>query len=126
MNNRYQVAPLGYPINNIAATTATGIAEKAAARYFRANAAQYYIDRTRIIAWGYSMGGDPANLLGIASANEAPKFEVGKNLQYSDRVEAVLDWCGMTDIIKPAWINGGEAPTRIHTGTLRNPVKPTI
>ncbi len=126
MNNGYQVATLGYPINNIAATTATGIAAKAAVRYFRANAAQYHIDPTRIIAWGYSMGGDPANLLGIASANEAPKFEVGKNLQYSDRVEAVLDWCGMTDIIKPAWIDGGDAPTLIQHGTLDTSVKPSM
>lgn len=126
INNSYQVATLGYPINNIAATTATGIAAKAAVRYFRAHAAAYNIDPTRIIAWGYSMGGDPANLLGIASTNEAPKFEVGANLQYSDRVEAVLDWCGMTDIIKPSWIDGGDAPTLIQHGTLDTSVKPSM
>ncbi len=126
MKNGYQVATFGYPINNVAATKATGIAAKAAVRYFRAHAVRYNIDPTRIIAWGYSMGGDPANLLGIASAGEAPQFEVGKNLQYSDRVEAVLDWYGMTDIIQPSWIDAGDAPTLIQHGTLDTSVLPKM
>lgn len=126
MNNGYQVSTIGYPINNIAATTKTGIAAKAIVRYFRAHAAQYHVDPTRIIAWGYSMGGDPANLLGIATKTETPQYEVGQNLQYSDRVEAVLDWCGMTDIIKPSWINSSDAPTLIQHGTLDTSVKPSM
>jgi acetyl esterase/lipase len=126
INNGYQVVTLGYPINDVAATTATGIAAKAAVRFFRAHASTYNIDPKRIIAWGYSMGGDPANLEGIATASEAPQFEVGQNLQFSDRVEAVLDWYGVTDIIKPAWINSSDAPTLIQHGALDNVVKPSI
>lgn len=124
INNGYQVATFGYPINDIAATTATAIAARSAVRYMRAHATQYKIDPKRIAAWGYSMGGDPANLLGIASDNEAPQY--GTNSLISDRVEAVLDWYGVTDIIKPAWIDSADAPTLIQHGALDNVVKPSI
>ncbi len=72
---------------------------KAAVRFLRANAAKYNLDPARIGAWGMSSGGHLAALLGTTSGVEELEGKEGNNDQ-SSQVQAVCDWCGITDMFK--------------------------
>lgn len=69
---------------------------KCAVRSFRAAAALYNIDPTRVGAWGDSAGGHLASILGTTSV--AQGWDVGQYLTYSSRVEGVADWFGPDDL----------------------------
>jgi acetyl esterase/lipase len=69
---------------------------KCAVRFFRARAAWYNIDPGRIGVWGTSAGGHLASMLGVA--DESAGFDVGEYLEYSSRVQAVVDMFGPADL----------------------------
>lgn len=70
---------------------------KLAIRYLRANADKYYIDTDRIGVWGVSAGAHLAALLG--TSGDHPELEgMGGWQEYSDKVQAVVDNYGPTDI----------------------------
>ncbi|MBV8142174.1 MAG: alpha/beta hydrolase, partial [Verrucomicrobia bacterium] len=71
---------------------------KAAVRWLRAHAEEFGIDPNRIGVWGASAGGNLAALLG--TTGEVRDFEVGENLGYSSRVQAVCDFFGPTDFLQ--------------------------
>ena len=71
---------------------------KAAVRWLRANASKYNVDPEHFAAWGSSAGGHLVAMLG--TAGDAKEFDVGKNLEQSSRVQAVVDWFGPTDFLK--------------------------
>jgi len=72
---------------------------KAAIRFLRAHGPDYNIDTTRIGAWGSSAGGHLAALAGTSARVAELEGELD-NLEYSSRVQAVVDYYGPTDILQ--------------------------
>jgi acetyl esterase/lipase len=68
---------------------------KAAIRWLRAHAATYHIDGNRIGVWGSSAGGHLVALLG--TTNNLKTYDVGENLNFSSKVQAVCDFFGPAD-----------------------------
>jgi acetyl esterase/lipase len=71
---------------------------KAAVRWIRAHAATYHFDPDHIGAWGHSAGGHLAALLGT-SGDVAALEGGGDNLNYSSRIQAVVDLSGPIDLV---------------------------
>jgi alpha-L-fucosidase 2 len=70
---------------------------KLAVRWLRANAARYQVNPDRIGCWGESSGGHLAALMGVTG--ERPELEgAGGSAGTSSRVQAVVDFCGPTDV----------------------------
>lgn len=97
--NGYAVASLNYRLSDEAIFPAQIYDCKAAIRWLRAHAAEYDLDPTRFGAWGPSAGGHLASLLG--TSNDVPDLEgtLGGNMQFSSRVQAVVDWYGPTNFL---------------------------
>lgn len=74
---------------------------KCAVRYLRAHAAEYNLDPDRIAARGASAGGHIVSLLGLADASAG--WDVGEYLEYSSRVQAVVDIFGPSDLTDEAF-----------------------
>jgi acetyl esterase/lipase len=81
---------------------------KAVVRFVRANAEKYQIDTSFIGITGYSSGGHLAALAGtsglikgytVGSITEDIEGNVGRFLNYSSSVNAVVDWFGPTDFL---------------------------
>jgi acetyl esterase/lipase len=117
--NGYQVAALDYPIRYPHPELNSAEAGKAAVRFLRAHADQYHIDPTRFICWGSSGGGWPCTIMG--TTDKSSKLDIGANLNYSSRVEAVLDWFGITDL---QYITPDDAPFLIQQGDKDKSVPP--
>lgn len=69
---------------------------KCAVRSLRAHADEYNLDPDRIGAWGGSAGGHLVSMLGTTDASAG--FDVGEYLEYSSRVQAVVDMFGPADL----------------------------
>jgi len=76
---------------------------KCAVRSIRAHAEEYNIDPEHIGAYGGSSGGQLVALLG--TADESAGFDVGEYLQFSSRVQSVVDLYGPTDLVKQYRLN---------------------
>ena len=112
LNNGYLVATLDYPAQYPVTNNYDAEAGKAAVRFFRANADTYHIDPTRIVAWGSSGGGNPITIMG--TADKSAGLDVGQYLDYSSRVEGVLDWYGD---VNTTYVTSDDAPFLIQQGT---------
>jgi acetyl esterase/lipase len=78
---------------------------KAAVRWLRANAARYGVDPARIGAWGESSGGQIASVLGVTGGVAElegdvplPPGSARSEGPVSSRVQAVVSFCGPTDM----------------------------
>ncbi len=91
----YAVASINYRLSGTAIFPAQIIDCKAAVRWLRVHAGYYNIDPRRFAAWGGSAGSHLAALLG--TAEDIPEWEQGNFLEFSSRVQAVVDWFGPTD-----------------------------
>ena len=91
----YAVASINYRLSPEAVFPVQLEDCKAAIRWLRAHSDELGIDPNRIGVWGASAGGNLAALLG--TTGEVRDFEVGENLGYSSRVQAVCDFFGPTD-----------------------------
>ena len=69
-----------------------------AIRFLRANAAFYHIDPERVAVWGDSSGGHAALMVGVTG--DLPEFKTEDCAEYSDAVNAVLDFYGPTDVTR--------------------------
>ena len=98
--NGYSVASINYRLSGEAIFPAQIYDVKAAIRWLRANAAQYNLDATRFGAWGPSAGGHLASLAGTSNDVADLEGTLGGNLQYSSRVQAVVDWYGVIDFLQ--------------------------
>lgn len=76
---------------------------KCAIRFLRANAPQLHIDPNRIGVIGASAGGHLASMLGLT--RQRTSFGVGKYLDESSAVEAVVDEYGPTDLTSSVWLH---------------------
>jgi alpha/beta hydrolase fold len=95
----YAVASINYRLSSEAVFPARLEDCKAAVRWLRAHDAdEFGIDPNRIGVWGASAGGNLAALVG--TTGEVRDFEVGENLGYSSRVQAVCDFFGPTDFLE--------------------------
>jgi acetyl esterase/lipase len=72
---------------------------KCAVRFLRAHADEYNLDPERFGAIGPSAGGHLALLLGVTDTTAG--FDVGEYLDYSSRVQAVVDLYGVADLTPP-------------------------
>jgi acetyl esterase/lipase len=81
---------------------------KAVIKYVRANAGKYSLDTSFIGITGFSSGGHLASLAGtsgnvrqykIGSATIDIEGNVGQYLNYSTKVDAVVDWFGPIDLL---------------------------
>ena len=80
---------------------------KAALRFLRANADKYKLDTTFVGITGFSSGGHLSALAGVTNGMKTRTVgsttmdlegTVGSNLEYSSRVDAVVDWFGPVDM----------------------------
>lgn len=95
---------------------------KCAVRSLRAHAAEYNLDPNRIGAWGGSAGGHLVSLLG--TTDKSAGFDVGEYLEYSSRVQAVVDMFGPADLTVQ-FSGGYESARRVFNGfdaALASPV----
>jgi acetyl esterase/lipase len=95
---RYAVASINYRLSPEAVFPAQLEDCKAAIRWVRAHAEGFGLDPNRIGVWGASAGGNLAALLGTTGA--VRDFDVGENLGFSSRVQAVCDFYGPTDFLQ--------------------------
>lgn len=81
---------------------------KAVIRFIRANSAKYSLDTSFIGITGFSSGGHLAALAGttgnvkqftLGNASVDIEGKVGKYLNYSTKVDAVVDWFGPIDLL---------------------------
>jgi acetyl esterase/lipase len=94
----YAIASLNYRLSQHACFPAQIEDCKAAVRWLRAYANTYGLDPLHFASWGESAGGHLAAMLGTAGHERS--FEVGEHLEYSSRVQAVLDFFGPTDFLQ--------------------------
>lgn len=69
---------------------------KAAVRYLRAHSEEFNIDPKRIGVLGDSAGGYLAQMVGVT---DDKKFSSGDNLDFSDKVQAVVSLYGLSDLL---------------------------
>lgn len=112
MKSGFAVASMNYRFSNAAIYPAQLEDAKAAVRFLRANAAQYHFDPKRIAAFGNSAGGHLAALLGTTGGVKPLEGKLG-NPNESSKVQAVVDWCGPTDLL-----------TIEEQGGIDNPLRP--
>ncbi len=84
---------------------------KGAVRFLRANAHLFDLDPDRFAAWGTSAGGHLAALLGTSAGDPFLEGDVGGNEGVSSAVQAVIDYCGPTDLL--TWADDVEDPPGI-------------
>lgn len=95
----FAVASISYRLTDVAIFPAQIHDCKAAVRWLRAHAADYGYDASRIGVAGSSAGGHLAVLLGTSGGVKELEGEVGGNLDYDSRVQAIVDYYGATDFI---------------------------
>jgi acetyl esterase/lipase len=96
----YAVASINYRLSSEAIYPAQIYDTKAAVRFLRANATQYYLNPEKFSAWGASAGGNLVSLLGTTcGVAELEGAELG-NADQSSCVQAVVDWFGPIDFLK--------------------------
>jgi acetyl esterase/lipase len=96
----YAVVALNYRLSWEAIFPALVQDVKAAVRWVRENAKWYYLDPTRIAAWGGSAGGYLSIMLGVsAGVPELEDLSLG-NPDQPCNVQAVVDWFGPTNFLK--------------------------
>jgi acetyl esterase/lipase len=93
----YAVASINYRLSQHAVFPAQLEDCKAAVRWLRAHAIGYGLDPDRFGAVGASAGGHLVALLG--STGDVKEFDVGADLEFSSRVQAVVDLFGPTDLL---------------------------
>jgi acetyl esterase/lipase len=98
LNDGYAVASVNYRLSQHAIFPAQIQDCKAAVRRLRSLAEKLNIDPNRFGAWGPSAGGHLVAMLG--TAGDVNEFEVGENLEYSSKVQAVVDYFGPTDFLQ--------------------------
>ncbi len=124
LKDGYAVASVDYRFSQDAPFPAQIEDCKAAVRWLRAHADEYHLDPKHFAAWGSSAGGHLVAMLGTAGKVKA--FDVGDNLKFSSRVQAVVDYFGLTDLaVLPEHSQAADSPeSRLIGGAIRdNPEK---
>ena len=96
----YAVAAVNYRLSGEATFPAAINDVKAAIRWLRAHAGEYQLDPARFAAWGDSAGGNLAALAGTSGGVVALAGPDPRNADQSDRLQAVVDWCGPISFLR--------------------------
>lgn len=96
LNHKIAVASINYSLSGSAKFPRPLEDCREALNWIVENGKQYGLDTTRIGIWGVSSGGHLALML-IAN-NEIPGSKSFNHDSYIDRIKAVCDWCGQTDL----------------------------
>src|SRR5262245_38192891 len=104
----YAAASINYRLSSQAVFPAQIFDCKGAVRFLRANAKKYGLDTDRFAAMGGSAGGHLAALLGTSGDVADLEGRVGKHRDGSNKVQAVCDIFGPTDLarLSPPGLNG--------------------
>lgn len=94
VNHGYVVVSVNYRLSKEAIFPAAISDIKAAIRYLKANANEYQIDADKFAVWGDSAGGNLAALVGTSGDDDTLNGDNKENLEYSSKVQAVVDWFG--------------------------------
>jgi acetyl esterase/lipase len=95
----YAVVSINYRLSGEALFPAQINDVKAAIRFIRANASKYNLNPDKIAVWGSSSGGALSALAGTSGdVKELQDLTLG-NADQSDRVQAVVDWCGPLNLL---------------------------
>lgn len=70
---------------------------KAAVRFIRAEGEKYNLDVENMAVWGASAGANLAVMVGVLGNTDILNGDVNENLQFSSKVNAVIDWFGPLD-----------------------------
>ena len=109
----YVAASINYRLSQEAIYPAQIEDCKAAIRFLRAGATKYSIDGNHVGVWGGSAGGHLVALLGATGDVKELEGKVGGNLEFSSRVQCVVDYFGPTDFMqfrdKQTWVKVDKA-----------------
>jgi acetyl esterase/lipase len=94
------IVSINYRLSSVASFPAPLYDCKGAVRWLRANAEKYHLDPGHIGIFGASAGGHLAALLGTTAGVASLEGDVGGNLNYSSRVQAVCAFYPPTDLDK--------------------------
>ncbi|MEZ5072486.1 MAG: alpha/beta hydrolase [Bacteroidales bacterium] len=94
----FAVAVVEYRPSDVAPFPAQVQDARSAVRFLRKNAERYNLDPDNIFLWGDSSGGHTAVFAGITSG--MPVFDAGDYPEFSDEVNAIVDYYGPTDVSK--------------------------
>ena len=111
IQNGFAIVSINYRLTDKAIHPAQINDCKAAIRWIRANAQKYHFDSNKIGVFGSSAGGHLAALVGSSGEVNNLEGDVGNNLSYSSRVQAVCDWYGPANF---STICGTIPPTSNH------------
>jgi acetyl esterase/lipase len=95
----FAVAIIDYRLGTEARWPAQLFDAKAAIRWLRANASTYNIDANRVGVWGDSFGGTVVCMLGLTDGMSQFEDPSQGNASYSSRVQAVVNWYGVTRVL---------------------------
>lgn len=94
----YALVNVGYRLADEATWPAQLHDAKAAIRFLRANADQYQLDASRILAWGHASGGHLAQMLAATNGNPSAEDRAMGHGETSSEVQGVASWYGVSDI----------------------------
>jgi len=92
------IVSINYRLSGVAPYPAQIFDCKGAVRWLRANADKYHLDADHIGVFGASAGGHLAALLGTTAGNAELEGDVGGNLNFSSRVQAICAFYPPTDL----------------------------
>lgn len=95
----YAIASVDYRLSPVAKFPAQIHDIKAAVRFVRAEAGQYGYNADSIGIAGSSAGGHLVALMGVSNGNSSLEGTVGKHLDQSSSVQAVVDFYGPTNFL---------------------------
>lgn len=98
VNDGYAMASVDYRLSGTAPFPAQIHDIKAAIRFLRARAGEYGYDAARIGILGVSAGGHLAALAGVTNGDAALEGEVGRHLDESSDVAAVVSYFGASNL----------------------------
>lgn len=100
LKHGYAVVSVNYRLSGEATFPRAVNDVKAVVRFVRANAKKYHFDPDRMVAWGGSAGGNLVSMLGMTGNVTDLNGDNTENLQYSSKVQAVVEWFGPCDFRK--------------------------
>lgn len=114
----YAVAAVQYRFSGEAKLPAQVHDVKGAVRWLRANAATYRLDSDRVAGWGASAGGFLISLVALTSGQAEWEGAVGGNLEQSSRLQGVVDYFGVSDLLAMASPSGDTPVDQLVTNLL--------
>jgi acetyl esterase/lipase len=99
LKSGYAMASVEYRLSTEARFPAMVFDIKAAIRFLRAQAEHYGYRKDKITIWGSSAGGHLAALVGTTNGNPELEGKLGKYLNESSSVQAIIDFYGPTDFL---------------------------